>query len=165
MRKIVSFALMLVMVAGFSVCQAISPDRINAGGIYPFQSLQEVVSIYGQPVSVKKEEIRAGFKHTNVTYQYGRYGTTFDVTFVGNKVMGVHVAGNNGIATSDGIKVGTPLSEVKRILGKGGEVKTPDGRLRISYSQDLIKDPIRSLMFFIKNNKVESYIVHSGVAY
>lgn len=165
MKRFFSLVLMLLMISGVAVCHAISPDRINAGGVYPFQSLQEVVSIYGQPVSVKKEEVRAGFKHTNVIYQYGRYGTTFNVTFVGDKVMGVHVAGNNGIATSDGIKVGTPLSEVKRILGPGREWKTPDGRLRISYSQDLIKDPVRGMFFFIKNNKVESYIVDSGVNY
>lgn len=163
MRKIFSLALTLLMISGFAICHAIPPERINAGGIYPFQSLQEVVSIYGQPVSVKKEEVRAGFRHTNVTYQYGRFGTTFNITFVGDKVMSVHVAGNNGIATSDGIKVGTPLSEVKRILGKGNEWKTPDGKLRICYQQDLMKDPLRELMFFIKNNKVESYIVWSGV--
>ena len=77
--------------------------------------------------------------------------------------MSVHVAGNNGIATSDGIKVGTPLSELKRILGQGREWTQDDGTLRISYNQDLMKDPVRELMFFIKNNKVESYIVWSGV--
>ena len=153
----------MLLFAGFSACQAISTTRINAGGIYPDQSVSEVVSIYGQPVSVEKEEVRAGFRHTNVTYKYGRFGTTFNVTFIGNRVSHITVAGNNGIATSDGIKVGTPLSEIKKLFGRP-RVEEPrkDGTTFVLYVQDEYRDPQRRLYFFIRNNKVEAYSVDAG---
>lgn len=166
MKKLLSFVLMIILLSGFSICQAISPNRMNAGGIYIFQSLSEVEAIYGKPVSVKSEQVNAGFRHTNTIYEYGRYGTTFKIIFVGNKVMYIRVAGNNGIATSDGIKVGTPLSEVKRILGPGKEITNGSssfGSHQISYRQDELRDPLRMMIFYIKNNKVDSYIVDSGV--
>ena len=166
MKKLLSFVLMMALLLSFSICQAISPNRMNAGGIYIFQSLAEVEAIYGKPVSVKTEQVNAGFRHTNTIYEYGRYGTTFKIIFVGNKVMSIRVAGNNGIATSDGLKVGTPLSEVKRILGPGKEITNGGsgfGSHQISYRQDELRDPLRMMIFYIKNNKVDSYIVDSGI--
>lgn len=164
MKKLFSFVLMLVLISGFSVCQAISGNRINAGGIYIGQSMSEVVSIYGKPVSSNSKEITAGHRHTETTYEYGRFGTTFKIMFDGNKVNFVEVAGNNGIATSDGIKVGTPLSEVKRILGTGHEWKG-NGKHQISYEQhDAPKGFARqSIIFYIENNKVKMYRLWDGI--
>ena len=163
MRKMFSLALMLVLISGFSVCQAISGNRINAGGIYIGQSMSEVVSIYGKPVSSSSQQIVAGHRHTETVYKYGRFGTTLNVIFDGNRVSFVLVAGNNGIATSDGIKVGTPVSEVKRILGPGREWKANGGH-QISYEQD---DPPKgylrqSIIFNIENNKVKEYRLWNG---
>ena len=163
MRKVFSLSLMLMLISSFSVCQAISGNRINAGGIYIGQSMSEVVSIYGKPISSSSRHIVAGHRHTETVYEYGRFGTTFNVIFDGNNVSFVLVAGNNGIATSDGIKVGTPVSEVKRILGPGHEWKG-NGKHQISYEQN---DPPKgylpqSIIFYIENNKVKEYRLWNG---
>ena len=43
MKKILTLSLMLLMIAGFSVCQAaITVDRMTAGGVYIGQNLTEV---------------------------------------------------------------------------------------------------------------------------
>ena len=137
---------MILSILGFSVCQAsISTDRMNAGGIYFGQSASEVVSIYGQPVNTREET-----KFPGVRYIYGRNGTIFDIIFSNGIVRGVVVKGNNGIATTDGIKVGTPVSEVKRILGK------PDKETANSLEY---REPsnLRFINFIIRNNFVISY--------
>ncbi len=165
MKKLFSSTLLSLLLAGFSVCQAISPDRMNAGGVYIDQGLPEVVAIYGEPVSAKTEQVEAGFRHTQIIYEYGRNGTTFNITFVNERVKRIYVAGNNGIATSDGIKVGTPLSEVKRILGPGKDIKSEDGtKHRVLYQLEEPGDPDGSLNFYIKDNKVQAIYVDSGLA-
>lgn len=157
MKKVFALTLMLLMIASFSVCQAsISPDRMNAGGIFLGQSLSEVVSIYGKPVSTQRIESL----HKEFRYLYGRYGTTFDVTFNGKTagrefVIAIRVAGNNGIATSDGIKVGTPVSEVKRILGKPDKENAGS----LVYSENKKDWILKMMRFDIKNNAVVSYSV------
>lgn len=157
MKKLFSIMLMLLMILGFSVCQAsISPGRMNAGGIFLGQNLSEVVSIYGKPVSTQRIESL----HKEFRYQYGRYGTTFDITFNGKTVgkefvIAINVAGSNGIATSDGIKVGTPVSEVKRILGKPDK-ENADSIIYKEHKQDWV---MKMMRFNIKNNAVVSYSV------
>lgn len=157
MKKLFSLVIMLLMILGFSVCQAsISSDRMNAGGIFLGQGLSEVVSIYGKPVSTQRIESL----HKEFRYQYGRYGTTFDVTFNGKTagrefVIAIRVGGNNGIATSDGIKVGTSVSEVKRILGKPDK-ENADSLIYSEQKKDWI---MKMMRFDIKNNAVASYSV------
>ena len=162
MRKIFTLTLMLLMMAGFSVCQAISASHINAGGIYIGQSRSEVVSIYGKPASSNSQQITAGYRHTETKYEYGQFGTTFTILFEGDRVGLVTVSGNNGIATSDGIKVGTLISEVKRILGPVRELK--DGKHRIIYEQDDAPAGYlpQSITFYFENNKVSMYRIWNG---
>ena len=165
MKKLFTFVLLAVMISVFSVCHAISPEKMKVGGIYIYQSLPEVVSIYGEPVSKKTEQAEAGFRHVQKIYEYGCNGTTFNITFVNDKVYRILVSGNNGIATSDGIKVGASLSEIKRLLGPGTEIRSKDGtRCRLWYAEDgATEDPIRKLNFYLKDNKVESIYVDSGI--
>ena len=155
MRKIFSLALMVLMVAGFSVCQAtISPDRMNAGGVYLGQSISEVVSVLGQPVDKFKEEGDS----TSDTYLWCS-DKSFAVLFSNGIARDIRVLGNNGISTSDGIKVGMPISEVKRILG------TPDAESTAQeyFSQSMTyKDHAKqkTLHFIIENDVVKSYSIY-----
>ena len=164
MRKLFSLALMLVMISGFSVCQAsISADRMSAGGVYIGQKIADVIAIYGRPVSIETKQCIAPFTHTEYTYKYGQYGTTFDVVASGKSaatgnVIYIKVSGNNGISTKDGIKVGTSVSEMKRILGKpSGETKE-----RIHYNESDNTDFSNSMLFFIRNGVIVSYSLLSS---
>ncbi len=162
MKRIFTLSLMLLMIAGFSVCQAfISRDRMTAGDVYPGQKMNKVIEIYGRPVSTETVSGRIPFPHTVHNCKYGQFGTTFDV-IVGTKfgeksaeagsVAAIKVSGNNGIATKDGIRVGTSVSEVKRILGKP-DYETKDS---LSYYESN-NDASYSMKFFIKNGAVTSY--------
>ena len=162
MKKIFTISLMLLMIAWFSVCHALSANHMNAGGVYIGQSRTEVVSIYGKPSSSSSQQITAGARHTETKYEYGKFGTTFTILFEGDRVGLVTVSGNNGIATSDGIKVGTHVSEVKRILGPGREFK--DGKHRIIYEQDDTPAGYlpQTMTFYFENNKVSMFRIWNG---
>ena len=162
MKKLFSLALLIVLISGFSVCSALSTDRMTAGGIYILQPKADVIAIYGQPVKITKTEIVAGHRHTNYTYEYGRFGTTFSICMRNDvNVSHIYVEGNNGIATKDGIKVGTPVSEVKRILGKP-DVENKGPKVTLWYYEPNTGMPM-SLQIVINKNVVESYRIHDSV--
>ncbi len=115
MKKItVLLAFCLVFLIS-SLCSAanitlLPKEQVALGGITIRMSKDAVISMYGQPVS-----------DGNFVLKYGRYGTQFDIQYSTNAAAWVHtvtVSGNNGIATPAGIKVGTPYSDVIRLLGK-----------------------------------------------
>ncbi|MBQ9572938.1 MAG: hypothetical protein IJR22_06060 [Acidaminococcaceae bacterium] len=159
MIKIFLLSLMLALISSFSVCQALSPERMTAGGIYILQRKADVIAIYGQPVKITKNKIVAGHPHTDYIYEYGRHGTTFSICLRNDfEVSHIHVAGNNGIATKDGIKVGTPVSAVKSILGKP-DVESKD---TLWYYEPNKGMPM-SMQIIVKNNVVESYRIHDRI--
>lgn len=164
MRKFFILTLMLVMIAGFSLCQAaVSPDRMSAGGVYIGQKMTDVLAIYGKPISSDSEDVHAVFRHTEHYCKYGQFGTIFDVV-IGSRlgqpletgsVIAIRVSGNNGVSTKDGIKVGTPIGEVKRLLGK------PNSETKefLSYSEFDNKFPCQWMRFYTKNGVVTSYMI------
>ena len=168
MKKLLTLTLMLLLILGFSVCQAFVPrDRMTAGSVYLDQEMTNVIAIYGRPVSIETESGRIPFPHTIHHCKYGQFGTTFDVIVAvkfGQKavepgsVAAIKVSGNNGISTKDGIKVGTPINEVKRILGK------PDGETkeRLSY-YEFLNDASYSMHFDVKNGVVASYWILNDI--
>ena len=119
MKKLFYLVLMLVIIFCFSVCQAsISDDKMNAGGVSIGQSISEVKSKLGKPVSVEK------YGEGNIAYNYVDDKTCFRIYFYHRLVNMIKVSGDNGIATSDGIKIGTPMNEVIKILGEPDYVRT-----------------------------------------
>ena len=46
------------------------------------------------------------------------YGTSFQVTFVGDTVMYINTSAHNGIATPAGVTVGDPADKIARTYGK-----------------------------------------------
>ena len=46
------------------------------------------------------------------------YGTSFQVTFVGDTVMYINTSAHNGIATPAGVTVGDPADKITRTYGK-----------------------------------------------
>ena len=155
MRKIFSLVLILLMIAGFSVCQAtISADRLNAGGVYLGQSMSDVVSIYGQPTSKFKEEACDDLEDTYI-WNNGKIDLT--VMFFKGIVFEIRVF-KDGISTSDGIHVGMPVSDVKRILGTPDKETLPDKAQRmrhvISY-RDSTKT--NGMLFIMENGIVTEY--------
>ena len=123
MKKVLLALLLSLSVV--SVADAkVSEDRIAIGGIQAGQTPAQVVAVYGEPVS------RSG----NDYWFYNKTGSTsFEIRFVNNAVHHVRTSGNTGLATPDGIKVGSSKDDIINAYGqpdmyeKGGGFKThPD---------------------------------------
>lgn len=115
MKKILILSVLLLLTTATANAR-IADERIALGGIYVGQSASEVDAIYGKPGDISRSKANAAVMY----YNYRNNGTNFHISFRDNIVTDVNVEGNNGIATPDGIKVGTPKEEVLKILG------TPD---------------------------------------
>ena len=116
MKKILILSILLLLSAATANAR-IADERIALGGVYVGQSVSEVDAIYGKPADISRSKANVAVMY----YNYRNNGTNFHISFLNNIVTDVNVEGNNGIATPDGIKVGTPKEEVLKILG------SPDG--------------------------------------
>lgn len=130
----------------------LNDKSFKAGGVYLGQRFSDVKAIYGEPVSSRPG---AG---KGTIYSYGRNGTTFDI-FASSEVQGIIVKGNNGIATVDGIKVGSSVADVKKVYGepqrKGNNMFIYEYRTRPVYAKVLI--------FEINNNIVVGYSIREAM--
>ena len=154
MRKIFSLVLVLLMIAGFSVCQAtISADSLNAGGVYVGQSMSDVVSIYGQPTSKFKEDGNDNLQDT-YTWKNEKIGLT--VLFFRGIAYEIRVS--NGISTSDGIHAGMSVSDVKRVLGTPDKETEPNKAYRMRQVLDYRDSTkVNGILFVIENGVVNYY--------
>ena len=154
MRKIFSLVLVLLMIAGFSVCQAtISADSLNAGGVYVGQSMSDVVSIYGQPTSKFKED---GNDNLQDTYTWKNEKIGLAVLFFRGIAYEIRVS--NGISTSDGIHAGMSVSDVKRVLGTPDKETEPNKAYRMRQVLDYRDSTkVNGILFVIENGVVNYY--------
>lgn len=154
MRKIFSLVLVLLMIAGFSVCQAtISADSLNAGGVYVGQSMSDVVSIYGQPTSKFKEDGNDNLQDT-YTWKNEKIGLT--VLFFRGIAYEIRVS--NGISTPDGIHAGMSVSDVKRVLGTPDKETEPNKAYRMRQVLDYRDSTkVNGILFVIENGVVNYY--------
>ena len=154
MRKIFSLVLVLLMIAGFSVCQAtISADSLNAGGVYVGQSMSDVVSIYGQPTSKFKEDGNDNLQDT-YTWKNEKIGLT--VLFFRGIAYEIRVY--NGISTPDGIHAGMSVSDVKRVLGTPDKETEPNKAYRMRQVLDYRDSTkVNGILFVIENGVVNYY--------
>lgn len=154
MRKIFSLVLVLLMIAGFSVCQAtISADSLNAGGVYVGQSMSDVVSIYGQPTSKFKED---GNDNLQDTYTWKNEKIGLAVLFFRGIAYEIRVS--NGISTPDGIHAGMSVSDVKRVLGTPDKETEPNKAYRMRQVLDYRDSTkVNGILFVIENGVVNYY--------
>ncbi|SFH90617.1 hypothetical protein SAMN04487861_10812 [Selenomonas ruminantium] len=93
-------------------------DQIAIGGISPFGSSQAYIrSIYGEPTKIS----RSWSKSWEAMVERWEYGDSFIMLFVGDSTEYPYLikcTAANGLATPDGIKVGSPASEVITKYGK-----------------------------------------------
>ena len=123
MKKVLLALLLSLSVV--SVADAkISEDRIAIGGIYAGQTQEQVKEIYGNPV--RKSQGEFWFYNQNEN-------TKFEIYFENKVVRHVRTKGNTGLATPDGIKVGSSKDDIINAYGqpdmyeKGGAFKAhPD---------------------------------------
>ena len=125
MRKILLITMLLLSFASIAFAK-ISDEHFAIGGIYVGQSISQVKAIYGEPV---KTDVFQDYKYC----KYAKNDTKFNIRFKSNIVDYVYVEGNNGIATVDGIKVGSAKEDIIKTYGqpdfheRGGSNKThPD---------------------------------------
>ena len=105
MKKMLLALLMALSIA--SVADArIAENRIAIGGLYPGQTVSQVEAIYGKPVRVSGDA-----KTTYYSYNQSN-DTEFEVCFRNGVVSHIRISGNNGIATADGIKIGSTKDDV-----------------------------------------------------
>lgn len=110
MRKILLITMLLLSFASIAFAK-ISDEHFAIGGIYVGQSISQVKAIYGEPVKTN------GFQDFRI-FEYAKNDTRFTIRFKNNIVDSVNVAGNNGIATADGIKVGSTKDELLKTYGQ-----------------------------------------------
>lgn len=124
MKKIL--LLMMLLLSLSSVVSAkISDDRIAIGGICAGQTPSQVQAVYGNPV-----------RNSGDYWYYNKSDSTqFEIFFENNAVSHVRTAGNTGLATPDGIKVGSSKDDVVTAYGKpdfllqgGGNKTHPDSQ-------------------------------------
>ena len=132
MRKILLITMLLLSFASIAFAK-ISDEHFAIGGIYVGQSISQVKAIYGEPVKTN------GFQDFKI-FEYAKNDTEFNIGFKSNIVDYVSVAGNNGIATADGIKVGSAKEDIIKTYGqpdfheRGGRNKThPDSEFIIYF--------------------------------
>ena len=130
MKKVLLALLLSLSVV--SVADAkISEDRIAIGGIYAGQTQEQVKEIYGNPV--RKSQGEFWFYNQNEN-------TKFEIYFENKVVRHVRTKGNTGLATPDGIKVGSAKEDIIKTYGqpdfheRGGRNKThPDSEFIIYF--------------------------------
>lgn len=110
MRKILLITMLLLSFCSASFAK-IADEHFAIGGIYAGQGISQVKAIYGEPVKTD------GFQDYKF-FEYGKNDTRFTIRFKSNIVDSVYVAGNNGIATVDGIKVGSTKEELLKAYGQ-----------------------------------------------
>ena len=125
MRKILLITMLLLSFVGVTYAK-IADEHFAIGGICVGQTPAQVKAIYGEPVKTN------GFQDFKIL-EYAKNDTKFNIGFKSNIVDYVSVAGNNGIATADGIKVGSAKEDIIKTYGqpdfheRGGSNKThPD---------------------------------------
>ena len=106
---------LLALMVGLTIASVadakIAEDRIAIGGIHPDHTISDVTAVYGKPVKAQT--------YGNVTYyDYASNGTTFQVMFDNGIVKNIRVVGNNGLATPDGLKIGSLKEDVVKAYGQ-----------------------------------------------
>lgn len=90
-------------------------NDIALGGIMVGMKRAQVEAIYGAPTERTEPAKSAALDEMMDRYTYG---TSFQVTFVGDTVMYINTSAHNGIATPAGVTVGDPADKIARTYGK-----------------------------------------------
>ena len=148
LKKLTTASMITLAITLSSTCFAITKEDLNIGGVYIGQPFSAVTAIYGKPVTTKEEGApKMYFRHS-----FASNGTIFDVLTGGNyytkvpsDVFCVVVSGNNGIATSKGIKVGSTLKDITNVYGTPNRT-TQQGANKLLFYE--IKDVINARAFW-----------------
>lgn len=153
------FALMCLIVLNFTTTEArIDDSRIALGGIIPGSRLSDVIAMYGEP-DEKVVSDRWTYK-SYVYYGTGKNRVVLEMYGVGLSYKGtegvrtIGVESDNGFATPDGIKVGTPAA---MLVEKYGE---PDFKPKDFVSGTYYYGFLYYFRFGITNGKISS--IHAG---
>ena len=128
MKKILLIMMMLVSVAAAASAK-VADDRFVIGGVSIGQTMSQVETVCGEPVKTRSF-------NEFLFYEYGNDETQFVIRFRNGMADTVYVAGNNGIATLDGIKIGSGKKAIIKTYGEPdihqrgtGFVSHPDAEL------------------------------------
>lgn len=111
LKKVLLCTAMFTLVAASACFAAITREQVELGGITTGETREYVESIYGEPDSSSVNVMWGG---TNC-----KYGDSFVITYTEKGyVIHISTSADNGIVTVDGIKVGSTLSDVRRVYGE-----------------------------------------------
>lgn len=155
MKKLSALVLLACLIFGLPAAQAgIDDSKIALGGIAPADKTSKVISIYGQP---DDRELLKSFRYiaygkptSNVIF--GLYPETVGIGISGQEtVISIEVNSNNGFATPDGVKVGTPESVLYEKYGKPDSVSVNEHAL-IYQKSICYKGFLYKIVFYTHND-------------
>ena len=127
------------VLATSAVCSAtVSPDIISIGKIVPGMAVSEVISMYGQPVSKKGDELKfQGFtieiddKRPNIIEEVEVYGGT--------------------LATPNGVQIGQSLEVLNKTYGTADKVDEDFNEVEYEYYSH---DYSKTIKFEVRNGVI-----------
>ena len=113
-KRILLFVFIMVVMASATASAQIREDQVNLGGLDLTMTYDDVIACFGPP-DVEKP---GNFQLVDKVIMYG---DDIEISFLNNKIRKIMVSGDNGWATSDGVRFGMPLAEAFEIYGKDYE--------------------------------------------
>lgn len=154
-KLLLCFSTLIVLLSAVCTASPIPENRFAIGGIAPNSSPNYVKSIYGLPSERKSVPSAEGG-----CIQWS-YNGTFIISFVDNVVKNITVKANNGIATADGIHVGSTVADLKAAYGEPIRIRyIPDNNKvkHMYYYYEMQGTPYYAMYFkFNEKNEIIEY--------